>query len=126
VSDESTSEFLLGGTYTDEEWTAIMETAMQLKVGNQMKRDTPRRNRDIILNALGYSKSWMLESGGVLEMLGGGAWFANCKRCGSTLPLRAAQEQELAPLDQHSVWHVKLEGVLPNGNRVELGEGGGG
>ena len=117
MSTES-GEFLLGGRYTDEEWAAVMESAMQLGVGNQMKRETPRHNRDVILDALGYSNSWTVGSGDVLGMLGGGTWFTNCRRCGTPLPLMAAEAEELAPIDQHSMWHAKLEGVLPNGKRV--------
>lgn len=115
-----TGEFLLGGRYTDEEWMATVESAVQLGVADRIRRDAPHANRDIILVALGYSKSWSVGGGDVLSMLGGGAWFATCRRCGSTLPLVAAEPGQLAPLDQHSVWHVNLEGVLPNGSRVEI------
>jgi hypothetical protein len=120
VSDPGeTSEFLLGGRYTDEEWVAISEVAESLGVASQIGRETPQRNRDAILVALGYTKSWMIESGGALGLFGGGAWFTNCRRCGATLPLRAPEPEQLAPLDQHTVWHAQLEHVLPNGTRVE-------
>jgi hypothetical protein len=113
-SEETDSIF--GGRYTDTEWEMLTELAGRLGVGDRVSRDSPRHNRDLILDKLGYSPSWGIENGlmGLLQI-----WFTNCRRCGATIPLRQAEDGHLAPLDQHTHWHATVEGVLPDGRKVD-------
>jgi hypothetical protein len=109
-------ESIFGGGYTDSQWEMLTELAGRLGIGDRMQRDSPRHNRDLILDRLGYAASWGIENGmmGLMQ-----EWFTTCRRCGATIALHQAEEGHLGPLDQHTHWHASIEGVLPDGRKVD-------
>jgi hypothetical protein len=106
VTDGSGESFL-GGQYSDDEWSMVVDLATRLGVVDQMHRETPRVNRDVLLDRLGYSPSWGIENGlmGLVQ-----AWFTTCYRFGATVRLTSAEQGHLSPVDQHTAWHALLGG----------------
>jgi hypothetical protein len=100
--------------YTDDDWAMIQELAGQLGIAERVRRESPHANRDLILQRLGYAASWGIENGLVRS------WFTTCRRCGAVVPLVEAEEDQLAPLDQHTLWHAQVEGTTPDGRKVDL------
>jgi len=102
---DGNSESLFGAHYTDTQWEMVVELATRLGVVDQMSREHPQVNRDLLLNRLGYSTSWGIENGPMGLMR---EWFTSCLRCGATIRLTTAEQGHLTPLDQHTTWHTVI------------------